>query len=257
MSATLILHIRLFVVHAPQELVERVAYVCENFDDWAKVISNLNGGMYSVSLNKQLSSMIEAAKELKYPPRQLALALRAAKDVAEAYRTQQSLEMVWTGPEIAPFSLRRTDEALLQMISNAEHSLTIVSFAFFKIDRVLEALKLSLLRGVDVQFFLETDPDKIAGGGELLRRSLPPAIKVYSWSPEYRLRNKQGQYGALHAKIAIADNSSLLVSSANFTENAMSLNIELGLMVTGGTLPTRASQLLSNLLIKGVFVESR
>jgi phosphatidylserine/phosphatidylglycerophosphate/cardiolipin synthase-like enzyme len=255
MSANLILQIRSFVVNAPQQLVERVAHTCENADDWNQVSNKLAGTLHSPILNKQLLAISQEAKALAYPPRQVALALRSAKDLAEVYKSQQALEMVWTGPLIAPFSLRRTDEALLQMIADSQRSLTIVSFAFYKVDRVFEALKQALSRQVEIQFFLETDPDKIAGGSESLIHSLPSAIKVFSWSSEYRLRNSLGQYGALHAKLAISDESSLLVSSANFTEHAMSLNIELGLMVSGGPLPTRANQLLRDLVRQGVFIE--
>ncbi|MCB0110905.1 MAG: hypothetical protein KDE53_33525, partial [Caldilineaceae bacterium] len=52
-----------------------------------------------------------------------------------------------------------------------------------------------------------------------------------------RLQDTQGHYGALHAKCAVADSQLLFLSSANLTEHALSLNMELGVLIRGGLLP--------------------
>ena len=248
--------IYLFVDQTPQEIVERVCQVCESVEDWSKVIQILNTTLYSARTNQQIFNIISIARHLKYSPTQIALVLRTGKGISESYKTHQRIELVWTGPEMAPFSLRRTDEAILEMINGAKDSLMIVSFVIFKVKRLFEALEEALSRGVKVQLFLETDNMKVMGGSETVLHSLPSQVKVYIWSDKHRLRNAMGQYGTLHAKIAIADYSTLLVSSANFTEYALSLNMELGLMVKGGSLPRQASQLLEDMLVKGVFVEN-
>jgi len=67
----------------------------------------------------------------------------------------------------------------------------------------------------------------------------------------------QNKPAVLHAKAAVADSTSLFISSANLTENAMSLNIELGIMITGGDLPHKVEKLFSDLLERGVFVAAR
>jgi cardiolipin synthase A/B len=43
--------------------------------------------------------------------------------------------------------------------------------------------------------------------------------------------------GSLHAKCAVADDDLLFITSANLTEFAMNLNMELGILVRGGELP--------------------
>ena len=42
-----------------------------------------------------------------------------------------------------------------------------------------------------------------------------------------------GRLGSLPAKVAVADGATLLISSANFTEYAMTLNMELGVLIRG------------------------
>jgi len=43
----------------------------------------------------------------------------------------------------------------------------------------------------------------------------------------------------LHAKLAVADGESLFISSANLTNAAMQLNMELGVLICGGELPAQ------------------
>ena len=50
------------------------------------------------------------------------------------------------------------------------------------------------------------------------------------------------RHGSLHVKCAVADDAAALISSANLTEYAMNLNMELGLMVKGGDLPSSLAQ---------------
>jgi phosphatidylserine/phosphatidylglycerophosphate/cardiolipin synthase-like enzyme len=46
----------------------------------------------------------------------------------------------------------------------------------------------------------------------------------------------------MHAKLAVADRSILLVTSANLTQSSVANNIEVGLLIRGGTAPVRAAE---------------
>ena len=46
----------------------------------------------------------------------------------------------------------------------------------------------------------------------------------------------------MHAKLAVADRRVLLVTSANLTQSGVSKNIEVGLLVRGGSAPVRAAE---------------
>ena len=55
----------------------------------------------------------------------------------------------------------------------------------------------------------------------------------------------------MHAKIAVADRRTLLVSSANLTQSGVDTNIEAGLLVRGGAAPQRAAEHLDRLVADG------
>ncbi len=59
---------------------------------------------------------------------------------------------------------------------------------------------------------------------------LTSTVEVYQWPVEKRERNKAGRPGKLHAKVAIVDNT-VLLSSANLTDDAFNRNLEVGVLV--------------------------
>jgi phosphatidylserine/phosphatidylglycerophosphate/cardiolipin synthase-like enzyme len=60
---------------------------------------------------------------------------------------------------------------------------------------------------------------------------------VYVWPIEGRFRSGSGKPGLLHVKCVVSDGNRLFLSSANLTEQAFSINMELGVLVTDGTSP--------------------
>ncbi|MPY76873.1 MAG: hypothetical protein GEU87_21775 [Alphaproteobacteria bacterium] len=67
-----------------------------------------------------------------------------------------------------------------------------------------------------------------------------------------RARNDRGQHGTLHAKCVVVDAERLFVSSANMTEFALVLNIELGVLLKGGDAPSQVERHLTELIRTGV-----
>lgn len=191
-------------------------------------------------------------------PRELAWALRGAGAVDDFHRSLQSLELVWTGPVPEGMVFRRTDQALLEIIRSAQSSLIIVTFVAYKIRQIAAALEEAAARGVRILFVLET-PESSDGKVEFsairaIGESLKKQATVCVWPREKRETDEQGRYGSLHAKAAIADDKFLLLSSANLTHFALSLNIEMGLLVKGGDLPMLAAQHFRALIDKKVLV---
>jgi len=58
--------------------------------------------------------------------------------------------------------------------------------------------------------------------------------------------------GILHVKCAVADGRFLFLSSANLTEYAFTINMELGLLVTGGKLPGQVERHFERLVMTEV-----
>lgn len=188
----------------------------------------------------------------------LSMALETAAYAQESYHHRQQLELVWTGPASETIPVRDTEQVLLEMIRQATHSLTIISFGVYKIPRVKDALSSAADRGVAIRIILGDRDDE----SEHIRRrnlrafgeSLSARAKIYYWPPEKRLRDQSGNCGLMHAKCAIADREVMFLSSANLTENALALNMELGIRLTGGPQPAEVEKHFDHLIASGELV---
>jgi phosphatidylserine/phosphatidylglycerophosphate/cardiolipin synthase-like enzyme len=179
------------------------------------------------------------------------LALSAARDREQAARAQQ-VSIVWTGPETAGIPVRRTEQALLELIAGALERLIVVSFAVYKVPEVAAALISCAERGCDVAIVLESEAESRGKVSYEMSQALGSAVAnhatLYTWPAELRPETGNGKRASLHAKCAVADKKRLLVSSANLTEYAFTKNIELGLLVEGGDVPGRVQQYFDALI---------
>jgi phosphatidylserine/phosphatidylglycerophosphate/cardiolipin synthase-like enzyme len=174
-------------------------------------------------------------------PMNLSWAIRAAGHIDDSYRKSQSCELVWTGPGAESSAFRRTDQALLELIDGACRELIVVTFAAYKIPHIAESLLRAAERNVVISIVLESK-DMSAGQmafSELKAwgRKLTSASNIYIWPVEQRPRTDTGQHGVLHVKCAVADEKAAFISSANLTEHALNLNMELGVLIRGGAIP--------------------
>ncbi len=198
-----------------------------------------------------------ASSELS--PATVLLLLRTALRTARRVREGVQVKLVWTGPETHSIPLRRTEEALLDVIHAARENLLIVSFAVYKAQAIMQALTTTLDRGVQVRICLEApEPsdgrmsyDTLTALGQVGRRA-----RVYVWPREQRPLGPNGKPGSLHAKIAVADADHLFISSANLTDYAMHLNMEMGVFISGGSLPHRVREHFQELIRAGVLVKT-
>jgi hypothetical protein len=87
---------------------------------------------------------------------------RAGSASEQVHQQQQSVELVWTGPDAGVVHLRRTEQALLQVFDSACRRATVVSYAVYNIPRICEALVRAADRGVSINVIIET-PDRLAG----------------------------------------------------------------------------------------------
>lgn len=193
-------------------------------------------------------------------PQALAWALRAANATDDHHRTRQSLEMVWSGPHADATAYRRTDQVLLELIDRAKTSVIVATFAAYKIPNVVAALVKASGRGVSVILILESAEESEGKLTFSASRALGAALKktaaIYVWPLANRGIDPAGQRGAFHVKCAVADDSAALVSSANLTESAMTLNMELGLLVKGGELPRALAAHMRSLISSGLLVQT-
>jgi phosphatidylserine/phosphatidylglycerophosphate/cardiolipin synthase-like enzyme len=188
----------------------------------------------------------------------VAMALVTAAMSEMDHRQQETVEIVWTGPESAETRFRHTEQAILEVVNSATRRLTVVSYAVYRIPRIRDALVAAANRGAVIRLIVET-PNRIEGQGEYdcllaLGDNVASACSVYYWPQENRPKDDNGKIGILHVKCAVADGHRMFLSSANFTEYAFTINMELGLLVTGGKLPGMVQRHFERLVEVGSFL---
>jgi phosphatidylserine/phosphatidylglycerophosphate/cardiolipin synthase-like enzyme len=189
-------------------------------------------------------------------PVSVAVALLAASESEKNHREGQSVELVWTGPEVGIVPLRRTEQVVLQVIDSSFERLLVVSYAVFNIPRICEALIRAADRGVAITIVVES-PDRNEGKKAYnTLAALGPTVAsrcgVYVWPIEGRPRADSGKPGLLHVKCAMADGKRLFLSSANLTEYAFSINMELGVLITGGEHPSIVELQFRQMIVVGI-----
>lgn len=187
----------------------------------------------------------------------IALVLQTVAEKEAQYKKSQSLQLVWSGPTPGCSILRRTDQVLYDLIKEAEKDVFIVTYAAYKIPKVREALVGAAKRGVRISLILRS---KEGGEGELeisslkaLGSELPQSAAVYVWPTKKKkaFSGTEGKVGLIHAKCAFTDDKRLLISSANLTEQALSINMELGVLIRGGPLPREVAEHFRRLILMG------
>jgi phosphatidylserine/phosphatidylglycerophosphate/cardiolipin synthase-like enzyme len=257
----IISEIHVLIHHLPTELVERLAKALQANATLPpsqlrlKVLAELAQPTLHARINYFFTAWSTHAPELS--PETIAFALQAAAYSEAQARRAQSLELVWTGPDSKVIPLRRTDQALLELINQAQKRLHLVSFAVYKTGTISQALIKAADRGVRIQIYLET-PD--AGEGKItfdtvraLGQKVADRAAIYIWPLDKRPISIDGKHGSLHAKIAVADGQTMFISSANLTEYAMTLNMEMGILIRGGPLPAQVETHLTRLIEQKIF----
>lgn len=217
----------------------------------------------------QIDNLLACMARTEAQPGEVGYAILSAARMNDYHRHRQTLDLLWTGPETAVIPVRRNEQALLDVIHAARQTLYLVSFAIYNIEGIQAAIQRALDRKVQVHVFMEfpqPGPETNQLGYNTIQAfGLDLALRchLYEWEVgkrPFRLvwdSQRQAQkkrYATLHAKLAVADDTRLFISSANLTEYAMLHNIEMGILITGGDEPGRVRQHLRTLVEQGEFV---
>jgi len=192
----------------------------------------------------------------KYPgvsPGQIGFTLQTIIISDDMRNDQQGdINLIWTGPKTEHFTLRRIDQTLLDIIRSCTNEVFLVSFAVYKIPPLILEIEEAIRRGVKFKFLLETPETSEGKISHDPRSSFSSLISDFSdffiWPHENRPLSARGNRGVLHAKIAIGDEKHLLLSSANLTQHAMELNMEMGVYIENGDLPKRVALHLKEII---------
>ncbi|MGC4048337.1 MAG: DISARM system phospholipase D-like protein DrmC [Paludibaculum sp.] len=172
-----------------------------------------------------------------------------------ARRAEPTTQLVWTGPSTSVVKPRQTEQALLEVVSSAKNSLTVTSFGIFQVMRLAEELERAAERGVLVRIVLGDremrSEQEILSQRQQLGKKITGKVSLLQWTPERRTRDERGHAGVMHAKVAVADSQLAFITSANLTEAAFEINMELGVIIRGGKTPASIDRLINDLLESG------
>jgi phosphatidylserine/phosphatidylglycerophosphate/cardiolipin synthase-like enzyme len=209
------------------------------------------------ALREQLSEVERlASSQPGMTGRAIALALSTAEE-ASALVLPARPDIAWTGPATDAVALRRVDQVLYELVTSAKKEVLLVTYAAYKADRAVDALRDAAVRGVQVTLVIELAQES---GGKIsfdtlrqLRERVPTA-RVFYW-PLERREAYGNKPGTMHVKAVVADRARALVSSANLTSNALETNMELGVVV-GEDAAERLARHFEQLILRGELVEA-
>lgn len=240
---------------AVADLAEKIARL-----GGAKESSTLVAGAATRQSQALLAQLSEKwARTPEVDAKALSLVLVTAGLAVQKTAGAQAVDLVWTGPQTEVVPVRRTEQVLLEIADGARKELLIVSFVAYKADKVVDALRAAVSRGVLVRIVLEISEEN---GGKVTfdpihaMRAAVPGADIYHWPLELRTRSERGQYGSVHAKCAVADESAAFVTSANLTGFAFELNMELGILVRGAGIATRINAHFNELIRRTILTKT-
>ena len=174
-------------------------------------------------------------------PAEISAAFRGAAQVTALSEGRESIELVWTGPNTGLIPTRRTEQVLLEVINSARAELFLVTFVFYRVPSIVKALNIAAQRGVKINVLLDVlvkQGGAIGGTTRALAGAVPKAA-IYVWDLASEKTVGSASSASVHAKCVVADRKLAFISSANLTSAALERNMELGLLVRGGTVPAR------------------
>ncbi len=194
---------------------------------------------FGPNADKKLLRRLEEAWQLtkqNITPKELASALRGASATSALFESRSSVELVWTGERTDMVPIRYTEQVLCEVIRSAQSRLFIMSFVAYEVDSIRAELEVASERGVRIDILMEQSKHQgghsTANSYQVMHQAVPKA-NLY-----YRI-GKSGlpPEGRVHGKCAVADGTTAFITSANLTVAAMERNMEVGVLIRGGSLP--------------------
>lgn len=210
---------------------------CESLNSWA----------VAPVARERLRNLVTCWRNCPLPSDELAGMLIGASFAYNQAKAESDIELVWTGPSSELVATRKTEQALLQVIDSATKRFFLTSFVAYNVSSIMKSLSSASQCGVEISMLLESN-DAHGGGVSIdaighMKKALP-AARIYFWG------DKPDSFsgGKVHAKVAVADERICFLSSANLTGHAMEKNMEAGVLIQGGSIPTKIHRHLEALI---------
>ena len=201
---------------------------------------------------------------------QMAVVADAIADAREsAVDPARLLELVISGPDVSGIPTSDTAATMRTLIGEAAQRLLLVGYAVHNAKALFEPLASRMAANKSLRVTFCLDISRRLGDtsldSEIVRRFARDfREKHWPWPdlPELfydsrSLSDNPEQRSSLHAKCVVADRTTALITSANFTQAAQRRNIEVGLLVRHAALVERLACYLDGLIDSGQLVTCR
>jgi phosphatidylserine/phosphatidylglycerophosphate/cardiolipin synthase-like enzyme len=169
------------------------------------------------------------------------------------------IDLIWSDPFLDQNRLFiPSDQALAEVIQQAQKWVLIVAFAPYQLTPIHKALQEAAQRGVYLNFILTTGEEKESKITCNALKAISPEVEkktyVYHWPEANRPKSSKNKIGSLFAKCAVADKKIAFISCANLANYDFKLNMEMGVRIEGGPLPDQINTLFRTKIQQNVFV---
>lgn len=198
---------------------------------------------------RSVASLFRSWQRMQGNEESLIAALLAAHAASSRVRAgTPSVRLVWTGPVSATVPARSTMSVLLDMIDRAQQEIVIVGYMITAAAAIIfEHLAAAQKRGVQVILIGDRLEEKL----DVLRSCWPSDQRVPAFYS--RAETPADPRSALHAKLVVVDQRSMLVSSANLTYHGLAGNIEIGIEIEG-QIAAEVVALLNKLIAENICI---
>jgi len=186
------------------------------------------------------------------PGSELGAAIAAAAYSHDLARTEPRFELVMSGPTSDHVHARRTDEVLLEVIAGARESLLLVTFSLYMYPELKDALKHAIADGVHVTVLAEDPRDRDKFDQDPAYALAGIAVTRLRWPRDQRPAGMT----SLHAKIAVADDHTVFITSANLSLKAAGENVEAGVLIRGGDWARRITDHIASQRAAGILIDA-
>mgnify|MGYP000017147059 FL=1 len=230
----------------PPEVLDAVVRLIEDYDINDSITFEAEiGNRLGSSILEEICDAWRAAPDIR--GRDIGTAFRTAALVGRQ-DSDEFTQLVATRPWDSKSSTRDSLAAYLNVSKKAQNRLTMAMFVVYEVADILKALEDAQKRAVAIRILVE--PPANEGGNVLGRHNSVQVVRKHLPNAEIYIPNSQQINGTMHAKFVSADERYAFVTSANLTKAALSRNIEVGVLLSGGKIPKRIDSMFDELITR-------
>ena len=160
----------------------------------------------------------------------------------------ESVEIVTTTPVSFLAKTRKTRPVIEELISGAEHSITLTGYSVSAhFEESLKLINRKSKQGIVVELFVD-NYKKMRAVLSDIEHTNRRFLKVYEYTGK-----ADDKMAALHAKTIIVDGTKMLISSANLTYHGLDGNIEIGALISSKRKVAQVQDVFTDLKRQQIF----